>query len=144
MENIFNMAMVFGISLMLLLWIIARLLNHKLIDKISDHALFYIVLVGFSLFIVFLCFCMWSVSVVGDDADKEFTMLLIGLSLVFTVVIVYCGHLTIKQMKMEENKSYGTKAELEKLDRRIKAGEFIINHAGTIGIAAILIYFVFC
>ena len=47
-------------------------------------------------------------------------------------------------MKMEENKSYGTKAELERLDRRIKAGEFVIERAGTIAIAAFVLYFVFC
>ena len=60
-----------------------KFLNHKWIDKISDHALFYIVLIGVSLFIVFLCFCMSSVGVVGDDTDKEFTVLLIGLILGF-------------------------------------------------------------
>lgn len=33
MENIFNMAMVFGISLMLLLEIVYRFLNYKWIEK---------------------------------------------------------------------------------------------------------------
>ncbi len=39
MENIFNMAMVFGISLMLLLEIVYRFLNYKWIDKISDDVI---------------------------------------------------------------------------------------------------------
>lgn len=47
-------------------------------------------------------------------------------------------------MKMEENKSYGTKAELEKLDRHIKADEFVIDNAWAIGIVAMVLYFIFC
>ena len=145
MENIFNMAMVFGISLMLLLEIVYRFLNYKWIDKISDDVILYIIHAGVVLFVVFLCFLLWSsIGVWDSDKSKGYIELIISLLLVLTAVTVYYGFLTRKQMKMEENKSYGTKAELERLDRRIKAGEFVIEHAGTIAIAAFVLYFVFC
>lgn len=65
MENIFNMAMVFGISLMLLLEIVYRFLNYKWIDKISDDVILYIIHAGVVLFVVFLCFLLWSSIVIS-------------------------------------------------------------------------------
>ena len=145
MENIFNMAMVFGISLMLLLEIVYRFLNYKWIDKISDDVILYIIHAGVVLFVVFLCFLLWSsIGVWDSDKSKGYIELIISLLLVLTAVTVYYGFLTRKQMKMEENKSGGTEAELKKLDSRIKASEFVINNAGTIAIAAFVLYFVFC
>ena len=118
MENIFNMAMVFGISLMLLLEVVYRFLNYKWIDKISDDVILYIVHAGVVLFVVFLCFLLWSsigVGVWDSDKSKGYIELIISLLLVLTAVTVYYGFLTRKQMKMEENKSGGTEAELKKI-----------------------------
>ena len=95
------------------------------------------------LFIVFLCFCIWFAGEQSKD-NKGFFVLLICLSLGLASLAVYYGFLTRKQMKMEENKSSGTKVETEKLDKRIKAIGFVVDHAWVIGIAAIVLYFVVC
>lgn len=143
MENIFNTAMIFGISLMLLLWVGHMFLKHKLVDKLSDDSAFYIIYAVPILFIVFLCFCIWFAGEQSKD-NKGFFVLLICLSLGLASAAVYDGFLTRKQVKMEENKSRVTKEELEKLDKRIKAIGFVIDHAWIIGIAAIVLYFVVC
>lgn len=145
MENIFNTAMIFGFSLILLLWAGHKVLNHKLIDKffdkLSDDAALCIISAVPILLIVFLCLCIWFLGEQSKD-NKGFFTLLLCLSLGLTSVAVYSVFLTRQQIKMEENINGYRKEELEKLDRRIKTSEFVINHAWIIGITAIVAYFV--
>ena len=135
MENIssalITVNIVFGI-LFLLVWA-----GYIYIDKISDGALISIVIAAFALFIGFLCFAMWKI-------DKGLSLLAIEMFLGVFAINLYNHFLTRKQMKMKENQNGCTKVELEKLDRRIKASEFVIDRAWVIGIAVMFLYFVLC